>query len=273
VSAVDPRAASGFGSGAAAYERARPSYAAAAIAHLARALGLGGDSRVLDLAAGTGKLTRALAPVTGHVVAVEPSPAMRAALRAGAPGVSAIGGTAEAIPLPADAVDAVFVGEAFHWFDTERAAREIARVLAPGGGLAMLWNRARWDRGELPWLERFDALVRPLRRDAGEFPGEHWQPALEALGLFAPVERAEFEHVHRLDGEGIVALVGSWSWIANLPDAQRRDVLAEVAAIVDGQGELALPYVTEAYWTSLRRPSRSARRRGSPTRSTSRRSS
>jgi len=249
---VDPRAASGFGSGADAYERARPAYAPAAIAHLARGLAIGRDSRVLDLAAGTGKLTRALAGVAGQLVAVEPSSAMLEHLRANVPGATALRATAEALPLPDDTFDAVFAGEAFHWFDAERAGREIARVLRPGGGLALLWNRARWDAGELPWLERFDALVRPLRREAGEFPGEHWQTDLDALGLFAAVARADFDHVHRLDGAGIVALVGSWSWIANLPEPRRRAVLAEVAAIVDGQGELALRYVTEAFWTSAR---------------------
>jgi len=245
---VDPRAAS-FGTGAAAYDRARPSYAPAAIADLARRLRVSRDSRVLDLAAGTGKLTRPLAQLTGDLVAVEPSEAMLAALRAAVPGAAAIRATAEDLPLPDGCIDAVFVGEAFHWFDTARAGREIARVLRTGGGLAMLWNRARWDAHELPWLPRFDALVKPVRRAAGAFPGEHWKPALAALGLFEPLSLAEHEHVHRLDGEGFIALVGSWSWIANVPGARRRSLLAEVAGLVDGQGDLALRYVTEAFWT------------------------
>jgi SAM-dependent methyltransferase len=245
---VDPRAAS-FGADTAAYERARPSYAPAAIAELARRLRVRRDSRVLDLAAGTGKLTRALAELTDDLVAVEPSEQMLAALRDAVPCAEAIRATAEDLPLPDGGVEAVFVGEAFHWFDTARAGREIARVLRHGGGLAMLWNRARWDACELPWLPRFDALVQPVRRAAGEFPGEHWRPALAALGLFEPLSRAEYEHVHRLDGEGLVALVASWSWIANLPGARRRSLLAEVAGLVDGQGELTLRYVTEAFWT------------------------
>jgi len=246
---VDPRAATGFAASAAAYDSARPAYPAAAVARLARALGLAPDGVVLDLAAGTGKLTRALLPLAVRVVAVEPSAAMRAALQANLPGVDALGGSAEAIPLPDATVDAVFVGQAFHWFAAPQACREIARVLRPGGGLALLWNRADWSPRDHPWLPAFDALLTPYQRAAGPFPAEDtWPQALAESGLFTPVRTAETTHVHRIDGEQLVELVTSWSWIANLPDAQRAAVLGRVRDLVGDRRRLALRYRTELFW-------------------------
>ena len=247
---VDPRAATGFAN-VRAYERARPSYPVEALNHLARQLGLTRESAVLDLAAGTGKLTRQLQPLAGHVVAVEPSDAMLAELRAQAPEVEARRGTAEAIPCQDDSIDAVFVGQAFHWFRAAQAGREIARVLRPGGGLALLWNRAEWKQAEAPWLERFKALTAPYREAAGAFPGDEgrWEAALEELELFAPVARTEVEHVHRIASDDIPTLVSSWSWIENLPDEERAGVLRRVGELVGAGRRLALSYRTEVYWT------------------------
>src|SRR4051794_18251455 len=121
---VDPRAASGFASSVDAYERGRPSYPRHAVAQVARELGLTRATTALDLGAGTGKLTRLLSPLVGSVIAVEPSPAMLGRLRERLPGVDARPGQAEAIPLPAASVDAVFVAEAFHWFDAAEACSE-----------------------------------------------------------------------------------------------------------------------------------------------------
>jgi SAM-dependent methyltransferase len=228
---------------------------------VARELGLDRSSTVLDLAAGTGKLTRLLLPLVGRVIAVDPAPAMLAKLRERVPGADAMEGTAEAIPLPDAAVDAVFVAQAFHWFGTATACHEIARVLAPGGGLALLWNEERWDDRGHAWLPAFRALNRPHRQAAGEFPtgqGRSRQ-TLEQTGLFEPLSRRETEHVHRLSPSGFVALVASWSWIVNLPERQRSSVLGEVHELVRDQPELALRYRTEVYWTRAT-GSRGARR-------------
>jgi SAM-dependent methyltransferase len=248
---VDPRAGSGFASGVNAYVRGRPSYPSHAIVELARAFGLTAASTALDLAAGTGKLTRLLLPVVGRVIAVEPSQAMLAELREQLPAVDARPGTADAIPSADDSVDAVFVGEAFHWFRTAPACREIARVLSAGGGLALLWNRARWTAADLPWLPAFDDLVRPHREAAGPFPGEQWKRALEETRLFAPLSSAGSDHVHRISADDFIALVASWSWIANLPDDQRAAVLRRVGGLVGDQPKLTLRYRTEVYWTRL----------------------
>jgi SAM-dependent methyltransferase len=247
---VDPRAVTGFATAVEAYDRARPAYPADGVGRLARELGVGRDSVVLDLAAGTGKLTRDLLQRAGRVIAVEPSAPMRAALRANVPAAEVLAGTAEAIPLPGASVDAVFVGQAFHWFRAVEAGREIARVLTTGGGLAMLWNRADWNERDQPWLADFDALVTPHRRAAGRFPAEDvWPQELRESGLFEPLSEAEARHRHDISGEELVALVSSWSWIANLPERERTAVLSGVRRLVAGEPRLSLPYRTELYWT------------------------
>jgi SAM-dependent methyltransferase len=248
---VDPRAATGFGAGVDAYERGRPSYPQAAIERLAREFELSSDSSVVDLAAGTGKLGRSLAPLVGSLIAVEPSPAMLAELGRRAPMLDAREGTAEAIPLPDGSVQAVFVGQAFHWFRTAEALDEIARVLAPGGGLALLWNHARWSEAELPWLTHFRKLVEPRREAAGSFPAgdDRWKDVLAGNDLFTPLRSVEFPHVHRTGTEDFLDLVVSWSWIANLRDEERSGLLDQVRAMIGGGGELELPYRTQVYWT------------------------
>lgn len=246
---LDPRATSGFSGAAEAYERGRPGYPAGAVAELARAFGLGPESVVLDLAAGTGKLTRALTARGGRVVAVEPVGEMLELLRRRLPEVDARTGTAEAMPLEDGSVDAVFVGEAFHWFRTDEACHEIARVLVPGGGLALLWNRAEWDERDLPWHAEFKALSLPHREAAGSYPAEQWREALEATGLFEPLTSTEAEHVHLTDLDGFVAHVASWSWISTLPDEERRPFLARVRELIGDQRELPLRYRTEIQWT------------------------
>jgi SAM-dependent methyltransferase len=250
---IDPRATAGFGSSAASYERGRPRYPQEALEHLAREFGLTRASTVLDLAAGTGKLTRQLLPLAGRVIAVEPTPGMLEELRRQVPEADAREGTAEQIPLEDDSVDAVFVGQAFHWFRPAEALGEIARVLRPGGGLAMLWNQTQWGKAELAWGERFEKLVEPLRVAAGPFPagGEQWKPALERDPRFSPRQDAQFTHVHRTSVEDFLALVASLSWIANLPDGERSELLREVREMA-GEDELALPHATEVYWTRLK---------------------
>jgi SAM-dependent methyltransferase len=246
---VDPRSATGFASAVSAYERARPSYPVEALVKLFGELTLSESSSVLDLAAGTGKLTELLADFVGRVIAVEPSAEMLSALSAKLPAVEALGGTGDAIPLGDGAVDAVFVAEAFHWFATAAACREIRRVLTTGGGFALLWNRARWSEEELPWLPSFQALVTPIRLAAGEFPaaGETWKAIVHESGLFEPLSCEEVEHRHVLDVDGFVDLVASWSWIANLPDADRLALLDGVREMI--AAPIVLRYATEIHWT------------------------
>src|SRR4051812_6029029 len=156
MTTIRDAAARGFSQAADAYERGRPDYPAAAIDRIVTDLALGPGRRVLDLAAGTGKLTRLLVSTGADIVAVEPVAEMRRLLGAAVPTAEVLEGVAESIPLPNESVDAVVVGQAFHWFDAIRAISEIHRVLRPGGRLAMVWNVRD---ASVPWVRRLDEVI------------------------------------------------------------------------------------------------------------------
>jgi SAM-dependent methyltransferase len=244
------RHAASFGRVADAYDRGRPPYPPAALAWLTDELGVTVASTVLDLAAGTGKLTDALVPLAGRVIAVEPLAEMRRVLSARRPGVEVMAGRAEGIPLGDGSVDAVFVAAAFHWFDAEVALDEIHRVLRPGGGLGLLWNRPEWE-GE-PWYADFTTMLDRAREEE-EAPNRYvageWRAALERSPAFGPVRKREFRHVHRVTREGFLARVASWSVFAVLPDAEREELLGAVGGLLDERGisELDLRYRTDTY--------------------------
>jgi SAM-dependent methyltransferase len=230
-----------------AYERGRPGYAEAAL----DALELPPDAVVLDLAAGTGKLTRQLVGRFARVIAVEPLDGMRAVLGRVVPEAEAVPGSANAIPLPDHAVDAVFVGEAFHWFGNEAAVNEIARVLRPGGILAILFNQADGDfEPPLP-----EAAWDAYRAMAIEKPPEHtvssglWRAPFP--GPFEPFTEAGFPNPVELDREGILAHIASWSMVAALPEPGRTGLLAELAELVP-DGRYRHPLRTDLYWARLR---------------------
>jgi ubiquinone/menaquinone biosynthesis C-methylase UbiE len=157
------------------YERARPGYAPDALAWLAERIGIGPGRRVLDLAAGTGKLTRQLLAFGAEVAAVEPGREMRAVLERVVPQAEALAGSAEAIPLPGESVDAVTVAQAFHWFRAEEALVEIHRVLRPGGALGLLWNE--WDEAD-PLQQAVDVLLSALRPHRAEDGPPPWAAAV-----------------------------------------------------------------------------------------------
>ena len=212
---------------------------------------LGPDSTVVDLAAGTGQVSRSLLHRVGAVVAVEPTPQMREQFAAVLPGVAVRDGSAEEIPLPDASVDAVIVGEAFHWFHVAAAAHEIARVLARGGGLALLWNQPTWTEHDTPWLAEFRSLLAPHRAAAGPFPAGdgQWRSELTATGLFEPLSYAESRHTQELTIAEFLAQVRSWSWFANLPHPTRTATLAEIKDLLAGHDRLLVPFRTQLYWT------------------------
>jgi len=217
------RAAS-FARVADAYERARPGYPADAV------LWLAGETPcdVVDLGAGTGKLTRSLAALGHHVVAVEPLAEMLE-------------------QLPDASIDVVACAQAFHWFDQEAALSEIARVLRPGGRIALVWN-VRDER--VPWVsELSDAMVGRTGVDRGA------SEPIERSGLYGEVERARFEHTQDVDREALRALVLSRSYCAVLPEEERAPILGRVDAVFDAyarDGLLTLPYVVECFRAALR---------------------
>ena len=238
----DPRARA-FGTVAAAYERGRPGWPE----ELLDRVPLPPGSEVLDLAAGTGKLSRLLA--TRHrVVAVEPDEAMRALIR----DAEVFPGTAEAIPLGSATVDGVFVGEAFHWFDARRALPEIARVLRPGGVLAVAMNE--WGEIDPRLPEEARALIRETVERAGPAGGPlawsgAWKAAFER-SPFGELHEEAIPHAWPLDREGVVALLSSMSNVARLPQAERAAFTERLAALVpDEPRELRL--TCRLTWTRL----------------------
>jgi len=257
---ADPTLARAFERTAAEYERARPGYAPAAIDHLAHALGIGPGRRVLDLAAGTGKLTRQLVATGADVVAVEPGPEMRAQLTATLPEIEALEGSAEAIPLPDASVDAITVAQAFHWFDGRAAFEEFHRVLRPGGRLALVWN-AR-DRS-VPWVDEVWSIMDRVEKRAPWRNHDEWRESafVRATGSefdkpwFGELHEATFHHEQLLSPADVVERVRSVSHVAVLPPEQREAVLDEVRTLLRddpataGRDELALPYRVDAFWT------------------------
>jgi SAM-dependent methyltransferase len=257
--AVHERARRGFGTAAAvaAYERGRPGYPRQAVAELVELLGIGPGATVLDLAAGSGKLTRQLLGSGAALVAVEPSAAMRERLAAVAPGVRVLDGTAESIPLPDGSLDAVTVAQAFHWFDGPAAVAELHRVLRPGGRVGLLWNV----RDEsVAWMARITALLDRHAGDTPRYRDGRWRAAFDAAAGFTPLRVRRFRHTHRLDRAAVADRFASISFVATLPDATRARLLNEVEAVLRAEPSLAgpepvaVPYRTDLFWTE-RRPS------------------
>jgi SAM-dependent methyltransferase len=221
-------AAAGFNDPA-DYEAARPSYPPEAVAWIAGAIGIAPGRRVCDLAAGTGKLTRLLGAFGADMIAAEPVPGMRATFRAVLPDVPLLACTAEAMPFADATLDAVTVAQAWHWFDHDRAAAEMARVIRPGGGVAMIWN-AR-DR-TVPWVDAVWSIMDRVEKRAPWRNHENWRSSARQLPGFTPMETAEFRHAQPLTPEGVVQRVASVSHVAVLPDAEREAVLDEVRTLV-----------------------------------------
>jgi SAM-dependent methyltransferase len=224
-----------FGAEAAAYERGRPSYPPEAIDWL-----LPSDARdVLDLGAGTGKLTTRLVERGLNVTAVDPIPEMLELLSKSLPDTPALLGTAEEIPLPDNSVDAVLVAQAWHWFDVDRAVREVARVLRPGGRLGLVWN-TRDER--MGWVKELGRII-----------GDEHDPLSKTVTLpepFTDVQRHQVEWTNYLTPQALIDLVASRSYCITSPAKVRartlervRELLATHPALANNSG-LALPYIT-----------------------------
>ena len=247
---IDRVAATGFQAGADAYERARPGYPPDAVGWLLDRLQIEPGSRVVDLGAGTGKLTASLVDAGAHVVAVEPVEAMRSHLAGALPGFTIVAGTAEAIPLASGVMDSVVAAQAFHWFDAARSLSEIHRVLAPAGRLGLMWN-AR-DRSKA-WVEAMSEIVDAYGDAIRRHETGGWRSAFPAPG-FGALEERVFSNVQRIPPDGIVDRVASTSFIARLPDEERADVLERIRGLVRthpetrGKDLIDFPHLTRVYW-------------------------
>jgi len=245
---VHPSVLRGFGRAAEAYERARPTYPNDAVAWLVDRLGIGPGRTVVDLAAGTGKLTRLLVPTGARVIAIEPVDEMRAQLEAAVPGAEAVAGFAERMPLEDGSVDGVTAAQAFHWFANDAALGEIARVLRAGRKLGLIWNK-RDERDELQ--VRLTALIEPLRTDEQTHVGDGWRVVVERNPQFGPLEEARFDHEQQLDADGLAERVASISFVAAAAPDVRAALLDEVRALVGGS-VVRLPHVTAVFAISRR---------------------
>ncbi len=235
--------AGSFGAAAAEYDRGRPSYPAEGLDWLLPPTA----RRVLDLGAGTGKLTRQLRDRGLDVVAVEPSPGMREQLARTLPEVELLDGTAEAIPLPDQSVDAVLVAQAWHWVDPPRAVPEVARVLGPEGRLGLIWN-VRDER--VDWVSQLGRTMHGDEDPRATAPIVGWP--------FAPLQRHDVEWKYPASPATLLDLVASRSYVITLPPPRRDALLDEVRQLLRthadlaGATEIMVPYVTECYRTDLR---------------------
>ncbi|MGW6278990.1 class I SAM-dependent methyltransferase [Kribbella sp. NPDC055071] len=236
--------AKSFGAVASAYDAGRPTFPAEALTWI---LGPGRGLQVLDLGAGTGKLAAVAAGLGHDVVAVDPSQEMLEVCRRRS-GIDTMVGAAESIPLAHASVDAVIVGQAFHWFDHARALPEIARVLRPNGVLGLLWNNADT---VVPWVRRMMNAIQGSDRIGGDRFDP--VPILQQSDLFAMVETGRFRHWQDLDRNGLRQLAVSHSRIAVLTESRRDAVLDQIDTLYDTTARppepLRMPYFTDSYRT------------------------
>jgi SAM-dependent methyltransferase len=226
------------------YEATRPTYPE----ELLDLLPVPADAAVLDLGAGTGKLTRVLARRYAHVTAVEPLDGMRAILERVVPDVEALPGSAERIPLDDASVDAVFAAQAFHWFDHDRAIPEIARVLRPGGVLALVWNGPDESRPN-PLPAAYVEYLRELRRERSTLDDQpSWREVL-ARGPFDEPREAAVPHDHTLDRAGALDNARTVSWIASRDPEERERAVARLGDLLP-EGVYAVPNLANVLWTT-----------------------
>jgi SAM-dependent methyltransferase len=232
------------------YARTRPGYPEESLDWLAATAGLAPGSRVLDLGAGTGKLTASLADRGYVVVAVEPLPGMRAQLELDLPAVAALAGSAEQIPLADGSVDAVSVAQAFHWFEPRAALSEIARVLVPGGSFALVWNL--WDVDDPPQAA-LDRIVSPLETGrirhltTANHPYGRWPAVLAVDVRFGDPRQARFSHTVELGADEVAERVASMSQVQSAPPAERDAAIARARELVAGMtaARATFRYTTE----------------------------
>jgi ubiquinone/menaquinone biosynthesis C-methylase UbiE len=234
----DQEHALSFAAVADAYDRARPAYPEDVVPWL-----VGREpASVVELGAGTGKLTTLLAEAGHDLLATDPLPEMLAHLRRRLPDVRTEVAPAEEIPVPSRSVDVVVCAQSFHWFDHDRALPEIARVLRPGGRLALVWNHR--DNG-IPWVRRLELIIG--EKDERE---ENIRPLMQSPH-FGWVEQQQFRFWQSLDADLLTDLVRSRSYVAVLPEEKRAAVLARVRELYDDYGRghdgMLLRYDTHCY--------------------------
>ena len=231
---IDPLARA-FAGVADVYDQARPDFPPEPIDWAWQRLELGEGETVVDLAAGTGKLSQSLVGRAARLIAVEPQAEMRRVLAERVPAAEIVDATAEELPLPAASVGAVFVASAFHWFDGPAALASIHRVLVPGGGLTLLWNDFD-DEGQ-PWAEEFgerlEAVPAPDARPENRPYTGLWRTAFEDSTLFGPLESRAFARKARVEVDRLLLLMSTWSVLAARPKAEQEELMRDLRRILE----------------------------------------
>lgn len=246
------RAVTAYEQVADSYERGRPDYPHEAVATLVAGLGVGRTGRVLDLGAGTGKLTRRLVARYRTVVAVEPVSSFRRHLAVHLPDVLTVGGVAEHLPLADGSVDSVVIGQAFHWFSGTDAVAELHRVLVEGGSIGLIWNIRPADH---PTHREVNEVLEPLRHRAPGYTSERWRDAFDATDLFGPLRVHSFSWTRVVDQATFVDRFGSVSVVAELGIAERAELVERIRRIFDRNsrdGQLTVPYETRVFTANAR---------------------
>ncbi len=248
---MHPNAEKGFASAAQRYQSSRPGYPHELVGWLRQRVGIGPGTEVVELGAGTGKLTQELTSTGATVTAVEPLRAMAEELRQRLAGVTVVAAMAERTGLPAASADLVLAAQAFHWFANREAVGEIHRLLRVEGWLALIWNRR--DRSHPIWAAVGD-LVEPLRSNEPTHEGDHWRPVLEGSGLFGPLELARFPNPVEMSPQRLVDRVLSISFIAVLPPPDqlrlRQRLLSLWSEVIgDAVPRAELPYLADVFVT------------------------
>lgn len=241
---TDHRATS-FGAEAGSYEVGRPEYPFDAVAWMLEAMPRGGR-RIADVGAGTGKLTRVLAEAPdAEVVAIDPDPQMLAALRLNVPGVPTFVGGAESLPLPDSSVDAVVLGQAWHWVESIAASAEIGRVVRPAGVLGLIWNIRDEREG---WVRRLTEIMHSSpAENMVNGPG-----GPQIAEPFGAVQTRSWEWVRPMTREQLHHMASSRSYLITAPEQERRQIRRDMDSLfddvgVDGDSTIDMPYVTTAF--------------------------
>jgi SAM-dependent methyltransferase len=248
---IHATATQGFGQNAREYEQARPTYPPDAVQFLADRMHLTAGRTVLDVGAGTGKLTRLLLPTGADVVAVEPVASMREELLRLVPAAITVAGAAEALPLASGGVDAIVCAQAFHWFATVEVLIEFGRVLRADGGLALVWNLRD---NTVPWVREFTELLREHEGDRPDHNTGQWRAAFTGSeSPFLPPETTAFFHAQPMTPELLVARAASMSFVGAMDESTRTAVLSKVRELGEAQGRaFELPYRTEIHLANRR---------------------
>ena len=240
----------GFQRAAGRYERARPEVPQAALDSLTQVLGITHRTSVLELGAGTGKLSRLLAPRAGPYLGVEPVPGMRDQFRASNGAIPLVGGIAEMLPLRAASFDSVVAAQAFHWFDVPRAMAEMHRVLRPGGTVGLVWSV----RDEsVDWVHQVTVILDQYDPGSPRFRKGNWREVWARTPGFEPLQRQSFPFVHRLDRQTTLARFTSVSFIASLTPERFAEAEGRLRHLLDthpmtaGRSEIDAPYDCQVF--------------------------